>query len=123
MGACHLRRFDVRREVERCLLHFDGTRYNVDSFVLMPNHVHAVIAPRNGYDLSKILHGLKGASAKRCNTLLEREGQFWMDESYDHIVRDSKELAAFRKYIIENPKKADLKPSEYSLLSCDVTEL
>jgi hypothetical protein len=38
-----------------------------------------------------------------------------MDESYDHIVRDAKELMAFRNYIAGNPAKAELKPDEYSL--------
>jgi hypothetical protein len=40
---------------------------------------------------------------------------FWMDESYDHIVRDAKELTAFRDYTARNPAKAGLKPEEYSL--------
>jgi hypothetical protein len=39
MGACHMRRHDVRAEVEVCLLQFDGKRYDIDAFVLMPNHV------------------------------------------------------------------------------------
>ena len=38
-----------------------------------------------------------------------------MDESYDHIVRDAKELAAFRNYIAGNPAKAALTSDEYSL--------
>jgi hypothetical protein len=38
-----------------------------------------------------------------------------MDESYDHILRDVKELAAFRNYIAGNPTKAGLEPDEYSL--------
>ena|SRR5438128_876741 len=115
MGACHLRRADLQRQVELCLLHFDGKRYDVDAFVLMPNHVHTVIAPRVGYDLSTLLQGIKGVSANRCNKLLGRKVIFWMDESYDHIVRDAKELAVFRDYIGDNPRKAGLKPHEYSL--------
>jgi hypothetical protein len=59
MGACHLRRTDLRAEVESCLLHFDGARYDVDAFVLMPNHVHMIIKPAAGYDLSKLLQGIK----------------------------------------------------------------
>jgi hypothetical protein len=115
MGACHLRRPDVRAEVERCLLYFDGKRYDVDAFVLMPNHVHAVIVPARTYDLCAVLKGIKGVSAKQCNQLLNRKSSFWMDESYDHIVRDAKELAAFRNYIVANPKKARLNQNEYSL--------
>jgi putative transposase len=81
----------------------------------MPNHVHAVIKPALGYDLSTLLQGIKGVSANRCNKLLEYKSTFWMDESYDHIVRDVKELAVFRNYIAGNPAKAGLEPDEYSL--------
>ena len=44
-----------------------------------------------------------------------------MDESYNHIVRDAKELRAFRNYIArENPDKAGLRSEEYSLHLRDV---
>jgi REP element-mobilizing transposase RayT len=110
LSACHMRRSDVRAEVEGCLLQFDGNRYDIDAFVLMPNHVHAVIKPTSGYDLSTVLQGIKGVSANRCNKLLRYRATFWMDESYDHIVRDAKKLRAFRNYIAQNPKKAGLQP-------------
>jgi hypothetical protein len=115
MGACHLRRPEVRAQVELCLLHFDGKRYDVDAFVLMPNHVDAVIVPRIGYEVSTLLQGTKGTSANRCNKLLGRKSVFWMDESYDHIIRDANEPAAFRRYVGDNPGKACLKAEEYSL--------
>ena len=114
-GACHLRRPDVRAKVERSLLHFDGKHYDIDAFVVMPNHVHLVIAPREGFHLSMILRGIKGVSANGCNKLLGRKSTFWMDESYDHIVRDASELIIFRNYIAANPEKAGLKRDEYSL--------
>lgn len=115
MGACHLRRSDVRAKVERSLLHFDGKRYHIDAFVLMPNHVHAVIAPTDGNDLSMILRGIKGVSANECNKLLRSKSPFWMDESYDHIVRDANELTIFRNYISANLENSRLKPDQYSL--------
>jgi REP element-mobilizing transposase RayT len=115
LDACHLRKSDVRAKVERSLLHFDGKRYVIDAFVLMPNHVHAVIIPAQGYDLSTILRGIKGVSANECNKLLARKSTFWMDESYDHIVRDVNELLVLHNYINSNPDKAGLKPDEYSL--------
>jgi len=115
MGGCYIRRSDVRAQVELCLLQFDGKRYDIDAFVLMPNHVHALIKPASSYELSKLLQGIKGVSAKRCNKLLGYKCAFWMDETYDHIVRDAKELIAFRHYIAANPAKARLNPGEYSL--------
>jgi REP element-mobilizing transposase RayT len=115
MGACYLRQSEARTKVERVLLHFDGKRYDIDAFVLMPNHVPAIITPRYGYRLSMILRGIKGVSANKCNKLLGRRSSFWMDESYDHIVRDSNELIVFRNYVRANPEKAGLKLDEYSL--------
>jgi REP element-mobilizing transposase RayT len=115
MDACLMRRPDVRAQVELCLFHFDGSRYGIDAFVFMPNHVHALIRPLLGYELSRLLQGIKGVSANRCNKLLGYKSSFWMDESYDHIVRDAKELTAFRNYIQRNLAKAGLKLDEYSL--------
>ena len=86
----------------------------------MPNHVHALIKPTTGYNLSTVLQEIKGVSANRCNKLLGHKSTFWMDESYDHIVRDAKELRAFRNYIAGNPAKAGLKPDVYSLQLRDV---
>ena len=115
MGACQLRRRDVRAQVELCLLHFDGIRYDIDALVLMPNHVHLLIKPAAGHDLATVLQAIKGVSANRSNQLLGRKSRFWMDESYDHIVRDATELAAFRNYIAANPVRAGLNADEYSL--------
>jgi len=112
MGACHLRQPDVRAQIELCLLHFDGDHYDIDAFVLMPNHVHAVIKPAPGRELSRLLQAIKGVSANRCNKLLKCKSAFWMDESYDHIVRDAKELAAFRNYIAGNAAKAGLREGD-----------
>ncbi|HEY5895436.1 MAG TPA: hypothetical protein VIT91_19620 [Chthoniobacterales bacterium] len=55
MGKCQLRQPEIRAEVERCLLHFDDVRYDLDAFVVMPNHVHALLAPREGRALFDLL--------------------------------------------------------------------
>lgn len=115
-GECLLRRTDIRAEVERCVVHFDGERYDVDAFVLMPNHVHALVTPREGFALFEVLKGMKGVSARNCNRMLGRTGgAFWMDDAYNRIVRDAEELWAFREYIDQNPVKAKLRPDEFTL--------
>ena len=51
----------------------------------------------------------KGTSARTCNKLLGRTGNaFWMEDSYNRIVRDGRELRAVREYIRNNPVKAGL---------------
>ncbi|MBU2583853.1 MAG: hypothetical protein KKH32_00820, partial [Bacteroidetes bacterium] len=58
--------------------------------------------------VTEILRKLKGSTANKCNKLLNRSGAFWQHESYDHVVRDIKELQRIVKYVLNNPVKAGL---------------
>ena len=57
--------------------------------------------------LSRIMHSLKGSSARQCNLILSRRGQFWEHESFDHVIREGKFYQTIR-YVLNNPVKADL---------------
>jgi len=117
MGECHLRRRDIRSQVEMNLAHFNGQRHDLDAYVLMPNHVHALLIPRDGQSVFELLKGIKGVSARWCNQLLDRTGEtFWMEDSYNRIVRDAEELWAKRRYIEQNPTIARLRPDEFTLV-------
>jgi REP element-mobilizing transposase RayT len=105
----------VRESVIGCLTRFEGTRLHLPAAVIMPTHVHALIEPMSGNSLPALLKGIKGASAREANRLLGETGTFWLDESYDHIVRDAAEFNAFVRYIEANPAKAGLRPDEYWL--------
>ncbi|MEX2606047.1 MAG: transposase [Kiritimatiellia bacterium] len=113
MGSCALRNAQVRQPVIDCLLRFHRVRHLLHAGVIMPNHVHLILEPFAGQDLSKLMNGIKGASSRGCNRILRKSGQFWMDESYDHIVRSEAQYDFYRSYIRENPLKAHLKPGEY----------
>ncbi|MGV3661891.1 MAG: hypothetical protein ACO1TE_17015 [Prosthecobacter sp.] len=84
-GECLLRRADVRGIVEAALRHFDGTRYMLGEFVLMPNHVHLLVSPSEGEDI------------------------------LDHIVRYLTSLRKIQRYIADNPLKAGLHEGSYTL--------
>jgi hypothetical protein len=72
----------------------------------MPNHVHVLITPLA--PVPKIMHSLKGYTAREANLLLDRTGlPFWQRESYDHWVRDG-EFERIRRYIELNPVRAGL---------------
>ncbi len=125
MGSRALAREDVREAVRECLLRFDGERVHVHAAVIMPTHIHCLLEPlpKQGVagipaceSLSVILKGMKGASARAVNKLLGQTGTFWMDESYDHIVRNEKQYRHFVRYIEENPGKAGLREDEYWLM-------
>jgi len=114
-GSCLLRDRRTAEIVAKAIRHFDGERYVVDSFVVMPNHVHVLVQPKAQHDLSEILHSWKSFSAREINHALKRKGSVWMDENYDHIVRDYSELCRQREYIRNNPAKAKLSHTEFIL--------
>jgi REP element-mobilizing transposase RayT len=105
-GDCMLRRADLQQIVTEALMHFHGDRYRLDEFVIMPNHVHALVAPIGESRLSAIMHAWKFFTALRINRKLNRHGAFWQKESFDHIVRTAKSLDKFREYIRANPRPA-----------------
>ena len=91
-----------------------GTDYILHAWVVMPNHVHLLITPQT--ELPKLLHKLKGSTARASNLLLSRTGApFWQPESYDHLVRNSGELRRIESYIVGNPVFAGLaeSPGQY----------
>ena len=115
MGSRTLAHSDAREVVRDCLLRFNGERHRLHAAVIMPTHVHILIEPLEGHDLSRILQGIKGASAREINKLTGTKGTFWLDESYDHVVRSEKQYWHFVRYIAENPTKAGLRDLEYWL--------
>jgi 1-hydroxy-2-methyl-2-(E)-butenyl 4-diphosphate synthase len=91
--------------VESALKHFDGDRYDLLAWSVMPNHVHVLLTPREGHDLEKIIQSWKTHSATQANRMLGKSGTFWQEEYYDHIVRDGEDLKHQVKYILANPEK------------------
>ncbi len=114
-GSRALAHIDAREAVKNCLLRFDGERHRLHAAVIMPTHVHLLMEPLGGHNLSRILQGIKGAFAREINKLTGVTGTFWLDESYDHIVRSEKQYWRFIRYITENPTKDGLRNDAYWL--------
>ena len=107
----------IRREIE------------LDVFVIMPNHIHAVVwilpAPNDPYalmpvgsgtnpspgvsrteTLGALMAGFKSAVTRRINRLGNKPGgSVWQSNYYDHIVRSEPALEAIREYIVGNPAR------------------
>ena len=108
VGACHLAKPEIAEMVAGALRFFEGKRYDLLAWSVMPNHVHVIFQPRPGYLLATILHSWKSFTSKEANKILGAEGQFWEREYYDHLVRDVEELERIIRYVVENPRKAKL---------------
>lgn len=107
-GACFLRDARIAELIEDALLFFDGARYHLLAWCVMPNHVHSLIEMIEGYSLGGILHSWKSYAAKKANRILGRSGQFWDEDYYDRYIRDDDHLLSVIDYIEQNPVKAGL---------------
>ena len=107
-GACWLKQPAIADIVEDALLHWDGQRYRLLAWCIMPNHVHVLAETQEGWPLSGILHGWKSFTAKAINRRLGRTGPVWMRDYFDRYIRDDRHLAAVIAYIHGNPVKAGL---------------
>lgn len=103
-GSCLLKEDHHAEVIEKALHHFDGERYLLDHYVIMPNHVHVLFKALPGHSLTRILHSWKSFTAHRIGD----QGQVWQHESFDHLVRSGAQLERFRRYIQDNPRKAGL---------------
>jgi len=103
-----IERHDIARIVSSALQEFDGARYRLFAWCIMPNHVHVAFRPLPGHSLANIMHSWKSFTAKQANRLLGKRGVFWQREYYDHIIKDENELRRVAEYILGNPIKAGL---------------
>ena len=101
-GSCILADASCRRIVEETLRHFDGVRYSLYAYVVMPNHVHVLFMPAEGFAGAEIVQAWKSYSAKALNRARNASGVVWQKESYDHLVRSVEEFNHIRSYIRNN---------------------
>jgi len=107
-GSCFLSDDRLAKIVEDALLHFDGARYRLHSWCVMPNHVHTLFTPTDEFKMSEIVHSWKSFTAHECNKVLGRSGKFWEREPFDRYIRNEKHFLNTVKYIENNPIKAGL---------------
>lgn len=104
----------AREIVLNCCIHDHGTKISLHVVVVMPDHVHVIFTPKVNeerseiWSLANIMDGIKGASAHLVNRELNRAGQVWQAESFDHVLRSSESLDAKIAYIVGNPVRSGL---------------
>jgi REP element-mobilizing transposase RayT len=113
-GKCWLRDASIAEIVENAFLHFDGERYRLLAWVVMPNHVHVLTEMKEEWPLDKVIQSWKTWTAKCANKVLKRNGTFWGRDFHDRYIRDGEHLMIAKKYIEENPWKARLCPAPES---------
>jgi putative transposase len=112
-GRCLLRRPELARIVANSLLHFDGKRYRMGDFIVMPTHVHLLAAFATADAMTKQCDSWLHFTAFQINRVIGENGKFWQQEPFDHLVRSLEQYEYLRQYIADNPRKARVKPGEY----------
>ncbi|MBK6627247.1 MAG: transposase [Flavobacteriales bacterium] len=101
-GSCALRIPEARQVMLETLHLWDGERYQLGTMAIAGNHIHVLVVPYPGYDLSVIMHSWKSYTAKAINKLIGRTGTFWQEECFDHVVRSADHLTKYERYIMRH---------------------
>ena len=115
-GSCVLKESANAEIVADALRHFNEVRYELASFVVMPNHVHVLFQPLGDHALADILKTWKGFTAREINMRIGKTGTLWQDEYWDRLIRTERHFFKVSEYIRENPVNARLKESEFILM-------
>ncbi len=137
-GSCVLQEPEVAACIVDTWFHFDGDRYRLLEWVVMPNHCHVLIEPFEGAPLGKIVLSWKNYTARFINKYKARTGvrgsqgckaprgsqvqgsqevqdsqgvrgsQVWQREYWDRFIRGERHYLAAKSYIVMNPVKAGL---------------
>jgi REP element-mobilizing transposase RayT len=107
-GKSSLRDAALADLVAGAIQFFDGQRYELRAWVVMPNHAHVVVWPMPGHVLSDILHSWKSFTSHEINKRLLTKGSFWQNESYEHLICDDEDLHRCCHYTLMNPVNAGL---------------
>ena len=107
-GSCILRQPACAEIVQNALLHFDGTRYRLIAWCVMPNHVHVLFETFPGHPLGKVVHSWKTFTTREINKHLNRSGPLWQEDYFDTFMRDDEQQWSEKDYIEGNPVNAGL---------------
>src|SRR5260370_3124090 len=118
-GASPLREAAAAGAVETAMLHFDGERYRLIAWSVMPNHVHALVEQIEGFPSAGIVHSWKSFTAHAINKILARRGPVWAADYFDRFIRNEAHFHAPIDSIDQNAVKAGLiaEPSAWRFCS------
>lgn len=79
-------------------------------FVIMPDHVHLVLAPRQPFLLQQTMHTLWRHTARVINRNQRRTGALWAEEYYEHALTGRGKIEEALNYLYQNPVRKGLVP-------------
>ncbi len=77
------------------------------AYVLMPNHVHLILVPKDELGLRKVLSATHRAYAGTLNARRKKSGHFWQGR-FGCVALDGAHAVAALRYVLLNPVRARL---------------
>ena len=92
--------FDAAMQISA---HFPGNR--VDSFVVMPNHIHMILVVEpGGTDATVVIGQYKSQVSKEIHKI-DPKRKIWQTSFHDHGIRNYRQYQHIREYIETNPMR------------------
>jgi len=91
----------------------DKFHFRLTNFCIMPTHIHLLIQPEEGTNLSRIMQWIKIQSAKRWNFIHGCTDHMWGQTYFSRPIKDQNEYDFVMEYIDQNPVKAGLSETSY----------
>jgi REP element-mobilizing transposase RayT len=84
-------------------------------YVIMPDHLHALLVPRGDQTVSRLMQTIKGYTARVINELDGARGVLWQEGFYDRVIRTERHLRDAITYVHNNPVAAGIveRPEDY----------
>jgi len=86
----------------------DKFNFRLANFCIMPTHIHLLIEPGEGTNLSMIMQWIKTRSASRWNKIHGSTDHLWGHRYFARPIKDPHEFEAIMVYIDQNPVVAGL---------------
>lgn len=81
----------------------DGGFYSIHRYVIMPDHLHALLTPGKTTSLERAMQLIKGGSSRELSRRFGSRFPIWQPGFTEHRIRDADDYATHVTYIDLNP--------------------
>lgn len=101
-GCCFFRNSFPTSILVATMLHDDGIKYELVAYVVMPNHVHALVRMFENIRVETLMQEWKSISSHKLKKQFGSEWCDWMENYFDRAIRDENHLNNVISYIYKN---------------------
>jgi len=107
-GACFVSDDDYRRYLYSLRLAAARFRCAIHAYVLMTNHVHLLLTPRERHAVSRLMQQLGRRYVRKFNERHARSGTLWEGRFRSSVIDSERYFLVCQRYIEHNPVRASM---------------